>query len=275
MFRKLIIAISLVCAITLVSGCADSEKESRPRKESTKKEETQKPPKAKEEETKKLTEDEVCELICGYYINKSYLDDFEITKSAVASQGLGETLMVMKDESTGQYSIMHGDLHQGNALCALTEIKYMEDTNEYYVYFEPYFDSEETLLIYNADTNSFSYRGYGRMKLTEDEFIRFDNYDDHKAYLAYLVLKGTPNVAVQGQQVYTLAQGSTKLIEIHSDAMFDFPEAPEMLDRGLCGYAHLHEPQDDARDFYYYFIEDGIFTIQDIDANILFSTNLN
>lgn len=275
MFRKLLIAISLICAIALVSGCADSEKESRPLKESTKKEETQKSPKAKEEETKKLTEDEVCELICGYYVNKSYFEDFEITKSALDSQEFGEMLMVMKDESTGQYSIMHGDMHQGNALCALTEIKYMEETNEYHIYFEPYFNSDETLLIYNADNESFSYRGYGRMKLTEDEFIKFDNYDDHRAYLAYLALKDSTDVIVQDQKVYAFVDGTKMLIEIHSDAMFDFPEAAEMLDRGMRGYALIHEPQDDTEEFYYYFIEDNYFTIQDIDANVIFGANLN
>lgn len=267
MIRKLFIVFSLICALTLVSGCSDSKEKEPTPKEPIKKEQIQKTP--KKENIRKLSDDEVCELICGYYVNKSYLDHFEATKSATASQKLGEMLAIRKDETSGQYSLMHGDLHQGNDECALTEIKYIEETNEYYIYFEPYYDSDETLLIYNADADTFSYRGYGQMKLTEDEFMKFDTYDDHRSYLAYLVLKDSPDVTIKDQKVYALTDSAKPLIKIQSDAMFDFPESTEMMEKGLCGYALISRSEDEVEENHFYFIEDDLFTIRDEEDNII------
>ena len=275
MIRKLLTVIAIICAIIISAGCSDTKKEeSRPAKESSEKENSVKETPLAEEKPQRLTDTEVCDLACGYYVNKAYFNDFERTKSTIDSQELGEILVVRKNEDEKSYSIMHGDMHQGNMDRALTEVEYMEESNEYFLYFEPYFESNETLLIYNADTQTFVYRGYGRMKLTSGEFLKFDTYEGHREYMAYLLLKNSPDVTVEGQKVYATLNGNRKLIEIHSDAMFDSAEAQEMLAQGALGYAILSENETDPDIFHFYFIEDDCMIIKDANSNILLTLNL-
>jgi len=222
-----------------------------------------------------MSNDEVCEMLCGFYVNKTYFEEFEKTKSASSTQSFGESVYVLMDKETGKYSIMHGDMHQGNRACTLTDVSFDETKNIYSLFFEPYIEGYETVLTYNHTDKTYNYKGFGTTEPVDEEFLRFDDYYKHREYIAYLVLKDSPDVTVDGHRIYTDVDGIRKYIEISSDATFDSPEASEVGENGAMGFVSLREDGVEDFELFYYTVENNTMTITDDELNDILTLRLS
>ena len=282
--RKLIAITSLASAITLMAGCSLTkpnkdipvQSSADPIAVSDSAPESETPVKQEPETVyTPMNNDELLEKVCGFYVNKSYFKDFEKTKSAADSQSHGESVFVYMDEETQKYSLMHGDMHQGNKACILTDVSFDKKENKYTLSFEPYAEGYETVLEYNDSTGTYLYKGYGTGTPVNEEFLRFDDYYRHKEYLAYLILKDSPDVTVEGQRIYADVNGIRKYIEISSDATFDSSEASKVSEQGALGYVSFREEGVTEFDFLYYTIENNTMHIIDDELNNIMSLRLS
>lgn len=201
--------------------------------------------------------------ICGYYINVDYLDKIHITKSAVDSQAEGVSLMIRKDEITGSYMLMQGDMHQGGDSVKLLNIE--ENNGIYKFNFESLGSEIPTVLTYDESLRHFSYSGafFGQPEVIEDMFVKFDDGRDACEYIAYTILRNSPEVTVEDEKVYTELNGEKKLILIPSDATMEG-------NYNAMGYIQLASPDSNAElPYYYYNIENDNFIIKDEDGNII------
>lgn len=281
--HKLIVVVSLIFAISLTAGCSlfKPNKEPLPPKSSDSAASDKKPEPMVNSDSEPepvyeaMSDNEVCEMICGFYVNKSYFNEFEKTKSARSTQSIGKSVYVFMDEETGKYSIMQGDMHQGNRACVLTDVSFDKSANTYSLFFEPYIEGYETVLTYNDTAKTYNYKGFGTTEPVDEEFLRFDNYYKHKEYLAYLVLKDSPDVTVDGHRIYADVNGIRKYIEISSDATFDSLEASKAGERGALGYVSLREEDVEDFEFFYYTIENNIMSVKDDELKDILTLRLS